>query len=800
MHDLVHDLAMIIAGNELIVPDAGKKTTWSGLERRYSRHMQLINYQKQSKALKEFPGKIRSLHFTECSRLLLQHISFSKSKYLRVLDLSGCSIEGKPAPSSKLLPSSIDQLLMLRYLDSSGLLITALPKPLHKLQNMQTLIMRNCALETVPNNIGHLHRLSYLDLSDNSSLTKLPISLGQLSALSFLNLSGCSRLEALPESVHKLECLQHIDISRCSALQNLPDKFGSLPKLLFLNSSSCPKLVKLPSNLKSLEHLNLSNCHELLNLPPDFGNLHKLEFLNLSNCYKIQILPESFCQLKHLKDLDLADCHDLKELPECFGYLSELQCLNLASCSKLQLLPESFGGLFKLKHLNLSYCVRLEKLCSLFGNLKLQVLDMNGCHNLHDLPKSLGNMTSLTRLRMSRGHFPTLVRARDILLRLKLPGCTIHDVHEMDKGECSSIVDLGQLTCHDLEIKQLENVKRPEEAERAKLRDNPELRELGLHWTRKSSITDADRCKLVLQHLIPPRTLEDFALIGYISKDFPKWMLDISSYLPYLMSIRLISLTACDSLPPLGQLPNLRLLHLMNIPNIRKVGKEFFGTEGTCKKLRVIELKSLENLDEWWTTRSGDEEEEFLIPNLHWLHVANCPKLKFRPYPPKSIYWYLEKSNEVLPAHGFGRLSSSTLPFHATIKNCIFSPDKWGRLQHLATLEELKILGDSSLRTLPEVTPCLPSLRYLHLHLVGLEILPEWLEQLTTLEEFRIFFCPNLTSLPKSIQKLTALKKLTIRGCPRLAESCQGEDAHKIRHIPEVVLDNKIFVQARPIE
>jgi Leucine-rich repeat (LRR) protein len=805
MHDLVHDLATIIAGDELIVPDAGAKTTWSGLERCYSRHMRLASYQKQSKALKKIPGKIRSLNFTDCSAPLLQKISFSESKYLRVLDVSGCSIEGKPHPSNKLLPSSIHQLMLLRYLDSSGLPITTLPKSLHKLQNMQTLIMSNCALKTVSDKIGRLLRLSYLDLSNNSSLTKLPLSLEQLSELFFLNLSGCSKLKELPESIHKLERLQHVDMSRCTVLRKLPDEFGSLPKLLFLNLSSCSKLVKLPDNLnlKSLEHLNLSNCHKLHSLTSDFGNLRKLEFLNLCDCYKIQILPDSFCQLEHLKELDLADCHDLKELPECFGFLSELHYLNIASCSKLQLLPESFSDLFKLERLNLSYCVRLEKLCSLFGNLKLQVLDIRGCHNLRDLPKGLGNMTTLTRLRISRGHFPTLVRARDILARLKLPGSTIHDVHEKDNGECSSIVELGQLTCHALEIRQLENVKCPEEAERCKLRDNPELRELGLHWTHKSIIvekTKEDMCKVVLEHLIPPRILEDFTLTGYISKDFPKWMIEISTYLPYLMSIRLISLTTCDSLPPFGQLPNLRLLHLMNIPNIRKVGKEFFGEEGRCRKLRVIELKSLENLDEWWTTRSCGEEEEFLIPNLHRLHVANCPKLKFMPYPPKSIYWYLEKSDEVLPALGFGQLSSPTLPFHATLKNCNLSPDKWGRLEHLATLEELKVLGDRSLRTLPEVNPCLPCLRYLHLHLVGLEVLPEWLEQLTTLEEFRIFFCPNLTSLPRSIEKLTALKKLTIRGCPRLVESCQGEDAHKICHIPEVVLNNKKFVPAQLTE
>jgi aquaporin TIP len=93
----------------------------------------------------------------------------------------------------------------------------------------------------------------------------------------------------------------------------------------------------------------------------------------------------------------------------------------------------------------------------------------------------------------------------------------------------------------------------------------------------------------VLENLVPPRTLERFDLKGYMSTNFPNWMDDISSYLPYLTSICPDNLSACDSLPPLGRLPNLRSLRLGRIHNIRKIGKEFYGEEGTCKKLRIIE-------------------------------------------------------------------------------------------------------------------------------------------------------------------------------------------------------------------
>jgi aquaporin TIP len=95
----------------------------------------------------------------------------------------------------------------------------------------------------------------------------------------------------------------------------------------------------------------------------------------------------------------------------------------------------------------------------------------------------------------------------------------------------------------------------------AKLRDNPDLRELILTWSAWCHAENR-RDVEVLENLVPPRTLERYDLRGYMSTNFPNWMDDISSCLPYLTSICLYNLSACDSLPPLGRLPNLRSLRL----------------------------------------------------------------------------------------------------------------------------------------------------------------------------------------------------------------------------------------------
>nr|BAJ97003.1 predicted protein [Hordeum vulgare subsp. vulgare] len=771
MHDLVHDLALVIIANESLVLDCTDQRKWR--KTRYCRHAQLINYQNKCKAFKDLPSKTRSLHFRDSEKVQLHPKAFSQSKYVRVLDLSGCSVEGQPTPSSIVLPSSIHQLKLLRYLNATGLPITSLPNSFCRLRNMQTLIFSNCSLQALPENISGFNKLCYLDISSNMNLSRLPSSLGKLSELSFLNLSGCFTLQELPESICELANLQHLDMSKCCALKSLPDKFGSLHKLIFLNLSCCYILSKLPDNisLECLEHLNLSDCHALETLPEYVGNFQKLGSLNLSDCYKLTMLPESFCQLGRLKHLNLSDCHGLKQLPDCIGNLNELEYLNLTSCPKLQELPESIGKMIKLKHLNLSYCIMLRNLPSSLGCLELQVLNIS-CTSLSDLPNSLGDMTTLTQLVVLVGHPKVIEKAWHMQRRQNLSRPGRLDVQDIDRGS-SNIVEAAPLSCCELHIGNLAHVRQLEDIDTAKLHNRMDLRQLSLYWqfegAKLPELNTIAAGRSVLERLTPPRTLEQLILTGYMSKEFPNWMSCISSSLPYLTYLMLSNLERCDILPPIGLLRNLRCLFLNNIPNIRKIGKEFYGEGKPCLKLRCIQLASMDNLEEWRTTKSGEDNDEFLIPNLHKLDLLHCPKLKFMPYPPRSIEWMLENSSEVLPEQGFGRLMSSTLPYGMAIINCNFSQDKWERLQHFPTLDSLELTSSNFLGAFPNSIQCFTSLRTLLMTSMNdLETLPHWLGDLVSLEIFSISDCRRVIHLPESMKNLTALKILRLRKCQGL--------------------------------
>ncbi|KAF7069712.1 hypothetical protein CFC21_075300 [Triticum aestivum] len=122
MHDLVHDLGSIIGADEFVVLDATNSASWK--KSHYVRHAQLIKFKNDPMVFKYIPRKLRSLHFRDFGGLQLPKKAFSRSKYIRVLDLSGHSAKGQSAPSSVVLPSSITQLKLIRYLDAAGWPIT----------------------------------------------------------------------------------------------------------------------------------------------------------------------------------------------------------------------------------------------------------------------------------------------------------------------------------------------------------------------------------------------------------------------------------------------------------------------------------------------------------------------------------------------------------------------------------------------------------------------------------------------------------------------------------------------------
>ncbi|CAL5088829.1 unnamed protein product [Urochloa decumbens] len=351
MNNLAHDLARSVAGEDiLVILDAENERCNRNYDYRYA---QVSTSSLQSIDSKAWPSKARSIIF-KTSGAELQHVSevLAVNKFLRVLDLSGCSIKEIPAP--------VFQFKQLRYLDASTLSITDLPPQ-----------------------ICGFHKLQTLDLSE-TEVTELPAFIGNLKMLNYLNLQGCQKLQEL-NNLDLLHELHYLNLSCCSEVRRFPASLENLRKLRFLNLSECSKLPTLPdellqsfSSFSSIVDLDLSGF-EFRKLPDFFSSICSLQFLNLSKCSKLEILPQSFGQLAYLKGLNLSFCSDLK-LPESFEYLTSLQFLNLSHCPSVEYLPP-FDKLSNLEYLYLSQCVVHKALPQSLSNHKRLQIEVLGCQD-----------------------------------------------------------------------------------------------------------------------------------------------------------------------------------------------------------------------------------------------------------------------------------------------------------------------------------------------------------------------------------------------------------------------------------
>lgn len=740
MHDLVHDVARSIMADELL-----DSSTKSKIQRTSCRYALLKDCSKPLKLFVTFPSQIRALHFLDCGNIKLHGAAFSSAKWLRVLDLSACSIKN--------FPSSIGQLKHLRYLNAPG-------------------------------------------IQDRNIL-----SIVKLSKLYFLNLSGSARITALPKSIGEIEGLVHLDLSGCLGIRELPESFCKLTNLIHLNLSDCYHIEGVSeamSNLTELQYLNLSHCSSykgrlhLKGLREILGNLTKLRYLNLSKCIDTifgSAPTDQSCRfiecvgtLCNLEHLDLSKNNSLNSVPESLGRLRMLHTINLSGCCNLMQLPKSIGEIDSLKFLTVTDCRALDK---------------------STLPCFSNNLILLP-------HF--VVQASD--------------------SESSSNIGLLQdANPTELKISSLENVKSAEETLGIKLSEKRRISKLIFQWSTSARrfMEDID----VLRDLLPPSTLQHFDLQGYKSISFPGWLMNISHYVPNIVKIKLEDLPMCNILPALGQLQNLQELFLGTMSSITKIDGDFCGCVRAFPQLVKFTLYYMKSLEEWTTTYSYGEDfvNEMMFPKLQRLEIRNCPKLKLKPCPPKTVDWKIESSDNVISSWGAGctdTYSSSSPVTNLEVDSCKVPLCQWRLLQHLPVLPFLSINRCNDLTSLPDINRdpstiellspqdisemaapkylCELTSRKLKVNVsqeiirrpislqslrlsncASITSLPQWLGDITSLEKLEIFNCGGIGSLPQNIEKFNNLKYLHIFGCPRLKVWCQYKE-HKmwLRHVEKV--------------
>ncbi|XP_062074452.1 putative disease resistance protein RGA3 isoform X1 [Humulus lupulus] len=320
------------------------------------------------------------------------------------------------------------------------------------LRYLRSLNLSKCGLKRLPENIGDLIHLRYLEATNNP-LEKLPNTICNLCNLQTLRLeSGCPSLLELPEGIGKLVNLRSLYLWGCSySFKGLPKGFSGLTSLRTLDWFQVPEdktkcltlreltrkmnCSKLKINQLTL-HLNRlvdkedaaadnkvdltawEHINELIIYPRIEGHLlddameffephPKLKVLKIRDSISHVFSPRWIMSLLLLREIEFYGCHGLRTLPAAVGKLPSLESLHFWGLSVTRVGPELLGIMDeqvsssvnctlypKLKHLKITSADiweewETEVSCSVSIMPCLQSLHFLYCQKLRVLPRFL---------------------------------------------------------------------------------------------------------------------------------------------------------------------------------------------------------------------------------------------------------------------------------------------------------------------------------------------------------------------------------------------------------------------------
>ncbi|XP_038973331.1 receptor-like protein EIX1 [Phoenix dactylifera] len=476
---------------------------------------------------------------------------------------------------------SLLQLKSLRHLDLSyntfeGIRI---PEFIGSLNNLRYLDLSNAGfVGTIPPRLGNLSRLQYLDLSSNfqllmvdsfqwitglSSLVHLAMDgvdlsligpewihmLNRLPSLTELHLKACS-LSGIALSLPSvnLTSLSVIDLSFNSLNSTIPEWFQNLSRLIHVDISSTNLHGLIPvelSNLPNLRHLDLStngnltaDCSKLLN-----GTWRQIQILNLASNRVYGHLPASIGNIAMLAELNLFFNNIEGGIPGSIGKLCNLKTLDLSGNNLTLGLPASLEKTNK--------CISQKPLHGL-AHFRLAVNKLSGI-----LPEWLGELENLQVLDLSynsfRGPVPRSIGKLSLLTDLSLEGNELNGTLPPTLGQLSKLVHFdissNQLTgtLSEIHFAALSNLKI------LSMSSNSFIINVNSGWVPSFQVRNLGigSCRLGPQF---PTWLENQKELKYldlsnssISGNIPTWFWDLSSNLSLLN----ISFNQIE-----GQLPN----------------------------------------------------------------------------------------------------------------------------------------------------------------------------------------------------------------------------------------------------
>ncbi|XP_068343922.1 disease resistance protein RPV1-like [Pyrus communis] len=409
MHDLLREMARVIISEKS--PDHTER--WS----RLWNPREVTNVLTNKSGTEEVEGlalDFSDLWLQSSNKSSFSTVAFANMKKLRLLRLKNVQLNGK----YKHLPKELIWLCWRKFP------LESIPDDFFNQPRLAVLDMQHSKLVQVWKGFKLLQKLKIINLSYSRFLIKSP-DFSQLPNLEELILEGCGNLSEIHPSIGHLKRLSLVNLTSCYRLISLPRDFYELKSVETLYLNQCSKLSELHEDLGEMISLRILEVEltVIRQVPPSIVGLKNLTRLSLRLGGRIH-LHYSLHGLNSLRELDLSFCNFADdEIPKDLGSLISLQDLHLQG-NNFHTLP-NLSGLSKLETLWLSGCRNLHTIPDLPTNLKF--LYAFGCPALKTMP-NFSEMSNMRELNVSAStkltEVPGLDKSLNSMTWIDMKRCT----------------------------------------------------------------------------------------------------------------------------------------------------------------------------------------------------------------------------------------------------------------------------------------------------------------------------------------------------------------------------------------